>query len=183
MKDNNELQTEKSSKEDISSQEEIGKRQINDNGSLQNNSDNNKFNRGNVIKSVQQINEPKQEAQPNYEDGKSNRERLLSLSINMIIISIVDLFFHNIFRLSQLAIADDVTIIIMAIFYLSSALKGKSVNHSWIIAPIAFILFIGFIIRCFGITQYKTTILCIIDFFLLFARGFILFFSFPRKSK
>ena len=182
MKDNNELQTEKSSKEDISSQEEIGKRQINDNGSLQNNSDNNKFNRGNVIKSVQQINEPKQEAQPNYEDGKSNRERLLSLSINMIIISIVDLFFQNIFRLSQLAIADDVTIIIMAIFYLSSALKGKSVNHSWIIAPNGFIWFIGFIIRCFGIAQYKITI-CIIDFFLLFARGFILFFQFLGDSK
>ena len=149
----------------------------------QNTRDNNKINRGKLIKSVQQINETKQKEQPSYEDGESNRERLLSLSINMIIISIVDLFFQSIFRLSQLAIADDVAIIIMAIFYLSSALKGKSVNHSWIIAPNGFIWFIGFIIRCFGITQYKTTILCIIDFFLLFARSFILFFSFPRKSK
>ena len=80
------------------------------------------------------------------------------------------------------AIADDVAIIIMAIFYLSSALKGKSVNHFWIIAPNGFIWFIGFIIRCFGIAQYKITI-CIIDFFLLFARGFILFFQFLGDSK
>ena len=175
----------------------------------QNTRDNNKINRGKLIKSVQQINETKQKEQPSYEDGESNRERLLSLSINMIIISIVDLFFQSIFRLSQLAIADDVAIIItlvnkilwiilynyniyikgllfiknyMAIFYLSSALKGKSVNHSWIIAPNGFIWFIGFIIRCFGIAQYKITI-CIIDFFLLFARGFILFFQFLGDSK
>ena len=167
----------------IFSQEEIGEKRMSDKSPPQNTRDNNKINRGKLIKSVQQINETKQTEQPSYEDGESNRERLLSLSINMIIISIVDLFFQSIFRLSQLAIADDVTIIIMAIFYLSSALKGKSVNHSWIIAPNGFIWFIGFIIRCFGITQHKTTILCIIDFFLLFARSFILFFSFPRKSK
>ena len=59
----------------------------------QNTRDNNKINIGNLIKSVQQINETKQTEQPSYEDGESNRERLLSLSINMIIISIVDLFF------------------------------------------------------------------------------------------
>ena len=123
----------------IFSQEEIGEKRMSDKSPPQNTRDNNKINRGKLIKSVQQINETKQTEQPSYEDGESNRERLLSLSINMIIISIVDLFFQSIFRLSQLAIADDVAIIIMDIFYLSSALKGKSVNHSWIIAPNGFI--------------------------------------------
>ena len=182
MTDNNVPQSEKSTGENISSQEEIGEKRMSDKSPPQNTRDNNKINRGKLIKSVQQINETKQKEQPSYEDGESNRERLLSLSINMIIISIVDLFFQSIFRLSQLAIADDVAIIIMDIFYLSSALKGKSVNHSWIIAPNGFIWFIGFIIRCFGIAQYKITI-CIIDFFLLFARGFILFFQFLGDSK
>ena len=71
----------------------------------------------------------------------------------------------------------------MAVFYLSSALKGQSAIHPGIVAPSAFFWFVGLLIRCFWITQYKTPILCIIDFFLLFVRGFILFFSIPRESK
>ena len=98
MTDNNDSQSEKSTGENISSQEEIGEKRMSDKSPLQNTRDNNKINRGNLIKSAQQINETKQKEQPSYKDGKSNQERLLSLSINMIIISIIDLFFQSIFR-------------------------------------------------------------------------------------
>ena len=125
---------------------------------------------------------------PSQEQIKEKQAKLLQLSINIIAISVIDLFFLSIlnvpsffqYKNNQYIIIDNVAIIILGIFYLANGLKGEKVYKFGLGACSAFIWIVGLLIRCFGLTKNNNLILSVIDFFLFAVIGFILFVSIPR---
>ena len=125
---------------------------------------------------------------PSQEQIKEKQAKLLQLSINIIVISILDLFFISIldilgifqYKNNQYIILDNITIFVVGIFYLANGLKGESVYKFGLNAFSGFIWIVGLLIRCFGLTQNNNLIFTVIDFFLFAVIGFILFVSIPR---
>ena len=127
---------------------------------------------------------------PSQQQIKEKQAKLLQLSINIIVISIVDLCFLCIldilgifhYKNNQYIIIDIITITIAGIFYLANGLKGERVYKFGLDVFSSFIWIIGLLIRCFCLTQNNNRIFTVIDFLLFAVLGYILFVSIPRVS-
>lgn len=110
-----------------------------------------------------------------------NPKILIFNAIILILVFIADLIVEITFNFfSPFILADCVASVIIAIILIVLVCNGKPVRNCGLGTAVAFVWFVGFGLRGFGMTQFKKSTMVMIDFFLLVPRTLALFFSIPQ---
>ena len=103
------------------------------------------------------------------------------LSIVLISVFVIDLLLQAALDMfNYITFIDDIAILVMGLILLILTCKGKSLSHIGLGAATIIVWFVGFGVRGFGMTQFEKPVMVIINFFLLVARTFALFFLIPQ---
>ena len=110
-----------------------------------------------------------------------NPRLLLYIPLVLIVVFIIDLIIEIVFNsFNPYILGDCGATLIMAIIYLIFFCAGKSPKNTAIGAATIIVWFGGFCARGFGMTRFDYPVLIVIDFFLLIARSFAMFFAIPQ---